>query len=458
MTFETLLAELVDRQAVGRWPRPPFRAAQLSSRGPGEDRGHFLAIEDTDGGDRYVLVDEEGPGALVRLWSANPEGAGTIRIWIDDRLVIEAPMAELLAGTTEGVGPPLAARRGGGSVLLLPLPYQRSCRVTVDRASGGGLYYTAAVRRYAPRTVIEAIEPSTLAAARDRLDQVSALLDDPVPEDLGGGGWTARGEVAPGYALTLELPPGPAVVRRLAVRSPVDDLHLVLFIDGHLAADLPVELAFGTGPGQSPYQTWWASATTDGWLELRLPLPYRSRARIDLRSMGRGSGSAQIEADVDPTDAMPDLEIRGSWRTQTLPTRPRTVWRGADLVGPGILVADTLVVDNPAEGWWGAGDVILTVDGGAAPTLAGTGTEDYYGAAWCSHEAFASALAAQPRSDAGGPDPCTNARGVSVWTRGRSLDRVPFPRRLAFDLEVRHREDTSIRYTLGVWWYRYVGR
>ena len=42
----------------------------------------------------------DGPGCVVRIWSADPDDAGKIRIYLDEAKepVIEAPLTELLGG------------------------------------------------------------------------------------------------------------------------------------------------------------------------------------------------------------------------------------------------------------------------------------------------------------------------------------------------------------------------
>src|SRR6202040_3733968 len=48
----------------------------------------------------HVLAEMDGPGCVVRIWSADPADAGNVRIYLDEAKdpVIEAPLAELLAG------------------------------------------------------------------------------------------------------------------------------------------------------------------------------------------------------------------------------------------------------------------------------------------------------------------------------------------------------------------------
>ncbi len=43
---------------------------------------------------------------------------------------------------------------------------------------------------------------------------------------------------------------------------------------------------------------------------------------------------------------------------------------------------------NPKGGWWGEGDEKFFVDGERFPSTFGTGTEDYFGYAWCSEKTF----------------------------------------------------------------------
>ncbi|MCA9286584.1 MAG: hypothetical protein KDA22_15270, partial [Phycisphaerales bacterium] len=120
VTTAALVEEMIDRSAVARLPDPGYRCIQFSSYdrasiAPTEhdtwfangDAGHFLRVEDRDGRTEHVMVDATGPGAVVRIWSANPEG--TLRVYLDDAEapVLEWPMADILAGKGP-VAPPLA--------------------------------------------------------------------------------------------------------------------------------------------------------------------------------------------------------------------------------------------------------------------------------------------------------------------------------------------------------------
>ena len=97
----------------------------------------------------------------------------------------------------------------------------------------------------------------------------------------------------------------------------------------------------------------------------------------------------------------------------------------------GVYVGDTLTMFN-GDAWWGEGDEKVYVDGEKFPSHFGTGTEDYYGYAWCRPEYFTAPFHAQP--EGGGQ----SAGGFSVNYRYRALDAIPFTKSFQFDMELWH--------------------
>lgn len=65
--------------------------------------------------------------------------------------------------------------------------------------------------------------------------------------------------------------------------------------------------------------------------------------------------------------------------------------------GRGHYVGTFLAWIQMAEGWWGEGEVKFYVDGDDLnPTICGTGTEDYFGGAWCFGETFSTPFSGYP--------------------------------------------------------------
>ena len=97
----------------------------------------------------HVLAEMDGPGCVVNIWSADPDDAGNIRIYLDEAKdpVIEAPLTELLGGKwktkidgkeTTPFPDPIACERSRGFNLYFPIAYAKHCKITVDKPD---LYY-----------------------------------------------------------------------------------------------------------------------------------------------------------------------------------------------------------------------------------------------------------------------------------------------------------------------------
>jgi hypothetical protein len=104
-------------------------------------------------------------------------------------------------------------------------------------------------------------------------------------------------------------------------------------------------------------------------------------------------------------------------------SQPAFDWNYLTAQGQGVLAGDVLTVMNTSPDWWGEGDEKIFVDGEAFPSHLGTGTEDYYGYAYCTPEFFEDPFHAQPRAD--GP----RNFGRVTNLRCRSLDAIPFDSR-----------------------------
>jgi len=99
--------------------------------------------------------------------------------------------------------------------------------------------------------------------------------------------------------------------------------------------------------------------------------------------------------------------------------------------GKGVFVGDALAIFNTTRDWWGEGDEKIYVDGEIFPSHFGTGTEDYYGYAWCRPEVFTDhPYIAQPQG-AG-----SFAVALSVNSRYRALDAIPFNQSIQVDMEL----------------------
>jgi len=228
VALDGLLDEMIDLRALCEFPDPPFTCRQFSSydrhaESPEKDwfangdAGNYIRVEERGGRKEYVMMDAEGPGAVVRIWSANPNG--TLRFYLDGNEVpaLEGSMKKLLSGAFPGIPKPLSGKRSMGWNLYFPIPYVRHCKVTSD---AGGFYYHVGYRTYAEGTTVRSFSMDDFHALARKIDRIADRLNSP---RLGGGPPATRerqhfGEnVAAGGTQTLLELAGPAAICELTV-------------------------------------------------------------------------------------------------------------------------------------------------------------------------------------------------------------------------------------------------
>jgi hypothetical protein len=128
-----------------------------------------------------------------------------------------------------------------------------------------------------------------------------------------------------------------------------------------------------------------------------------------------------------------------------------TDWNYLTARGKGVFAGVAFAIDNPDRAWWGEGDEKIYVDGESQPSWFGTGTEDYYGYAWCWPGLFHHAYHNQPRCDGPG-----NYGRTSV-NRFHIMDRIPFQQSYKFDMEIWHWKECKVNLAVTTYWYAMPG-
>jgi hypothetical protein len=103
----------------------------------------------------------------------------------------------------------------------------------------------------------------------------------------------------------------------------------------------------------------------------------------------------------------------------------------------------------------GEGDEKIYVDGETFPSHFGTGTEDYYGYAWCCPIPFVHPFHGQPRAD--GHKHGDNNWGHTTVSRVRALDAIPFTKSFKFDMEIWHWRECEEAYAATTFFYAAPG-
>jgi hypothetical protein len=482
VTLQSLLAEMIDFDAVARWPAPAYTCRQASSYDrakvapdkPGwfanGDHSKFIRVETARGRREHVMMDAEGPGCVVRFWlTTNERKKGALRVYLDgaEAPAVEFPTFDLLAGDLR-VGAPLATAHpgytpggGGGNTLYFPIPYARRCTITWEDADPGKVgprYYQINYRTWPAGTRVRTFSMADLEQARPQVDRVNKALADP-PVFAGGRLVTLERAIEPGREAEIDLPPGPAAVRRLEMKltsDPSEELGpalratvLRMSFDGEETAWCPVSDFSGSGVGINALRSWYRDVAPDGAMTCRWVMPYRRSGRLALSNLGKQAVKVRLSARVGEW-AWDDrsMHFHANWRQQfEIPTKPFSDWNYIAIAGRGVYVGDGLALFNPLPSWYGEGDEKIWVDGESFPSHVGTGTEDYYNFSWAPKPVFQTPFANEVRLD----QPAT--QGYNVVTRTRNLDGIPFGKSLAFDIEIIPWKETRLTYAAVTYWY-----
>ncbi len=497
VSVASLLQEMTDRSALARYPNPAWRAYQASSYDRASvrpdtaswfanwDRSQFLRTDSVDGRREFVLLDADGPGAVVRFWVtvADYGGKGTLRIYLDHAAepVIEGEVLSLISGGVLAEAPLSASVAEAtpylqrGHNLYLPVPYARHCKITYEsptivrpgKDSKECFYYNIGYRTYEPGTRVRTFARSELEACRDLQKQVCAQLLEPTEPEGGRTAGCDMKNLADGpQRLALD---GAAAISRLSVRLQAENLEqalrstvLRMTFDGDETVWVPVGDFFGTGNRLKPYSTYFTSVSADTLFTCRWVMPYRDSCSVVLENVRGDRVKASLEVTTVPwrwDDR--SMHFGAGW------TEYNHLYTGATrdmegtaaqcdlnfvrLQGKGVYVGDALTLFNSVADWWGEGDEKIYVDNERFPSHFGTGTEDYYGYAWCMHPPFSHPFIAQP--DGSGDTQVGHVANV----RFRALDAIPFTTSLVFDMEMWHWASTYINYAPTTFWYMMPG-
>jgi len=500
ITLGSLLDEMTNREGLTYFPQPDYSVKQFSSydrlsKSPdsegwyaNRDYTHFIREEDNNGRREFVLFDAEGPGAVVRYWmtfAGAGASEGILRIYIDNQ---EDPVVEdnvlkvlsggLLAGEPLGTSvSPLSDYQRRGHNLYLPIPYDKHCKITYECDSiviteerrRPSVYYNINYRIYDPGTPVESFSKEVLEQSKDLIGLTCQKLlesEAPDPEEVFE---VDDQKLEPGDTIILSFHDPSKAVSEISIDLSAENLNqalrstvLSVVFDGINSVWVPVGEFFGTGYQVHPSKTWYSQVSESGTMKSKWIMPYRKTGHLSIINFGDQpidlSASVSI---VDYNWKGSSMYFGASWHelNQINSARPRSDkehdWHFdvnyVNLEGQGVYVGDALTVFNTADAWWGEGDEKIFVDNESFPSCIGTGTEDYYGYAWCRPEIFTHPFIAQP-SGAGNFHP-----GMTVNMRYRTLDAMPFSTSIQSDIELWHWVQTTINYAMTAYWYAKPG-
>ena len=481
LSYVDLVHRMVDLEQLAVRPAEGETCAQWSSwdRSSQYDPEtgkyvHWDANDDGPGfirqeGDRIVMAEMEGPGCIWRIWSARAE-EGHVKIYLDgsDKPAVDLPFKNYFSGDTVPFNYPLlsydlAAMGCRGQNLYYPIPYRKSCKVVAH--PGWGRYYQFVYTTYPKGTAVPTFKADLSEQEVDALKRVDRFFaqnlgSDPAPPREGQQSQRGEGTVRVGETLSLDLQ-GPRAITAIRCRmergdredemAAARDLVLRITWDGQEkpAVWCPVGDFFGTAPGINPYRSLTTGMTESGAYALWY-MPFRENARIEV--VNEGSKDRRFEYEIvhaplsRPFDELSYFHSKWHRDAHEVAADRWPDWTMLRTQGRGRYCGVMLHVWNPQGGWWGEGDEKFFVDGEKFPSTFGTGSEDYFGYAWCHPGLFERPYHGQTMTQ-------KNQGHQSVF-RWQVPDSVPFQQSFEAAIEKYYRtEERGTEYACTVNWY-----
>jgi hypothetical protein len=238
----------------------------------------------------------------------------------------------------------------------------------------------------------------------------------------------------------IAAPAGGAEITELVLdvdRVDADAMRRTILVgtfDGDRTIEAPLGDFFAFEPDGIDVVALPVSSSHDGHFVLRFPMRYLAEAAFELVDAGAGplGASLTVTQRARPFDSSA-MYFHATWTgIEEIDVYEPGIFRVADLVGEGLYVGTVLHVSNPSTRWWGEGDEQIWIDGESFPSHFGTGTEDYFGYAFCTTGTFSHPYFGETRAN-----PTDFAGFVSLY-RFHVVDPIPFTESLVFDLEALH--------------------
>ncbi|HZY64143.1 MAG TPA: glycoside hydrolase family 172 protein [Edaphobacter sp.] len=221
--------------------------------------------------------------------------------------------------------------------------------------------------------------------------------------------------VAPGATETVLDADGPGVISHIwfTINDP-EQYHLKrivlrIYWDGEQTPSVETPIGDFFGLGLGTYHNWQSEMLSVGSvkaLNCYFPMPFQHHARItitnegkdrinslyyniDYRTMSQPLPSDTVYFHAQYRQATPNHGWTNDWANNGTPLvnnkanldgKDNYVWMEAK--GHGQFVGVTMSVLQNQDSWWGEGDDMFFIDGAKRPSIAGTGSEDYFLGAW----------------------------------------------------------------------------
>ncbi len=303
------------------------------------------------------------------------------------------------------------------------------------------------------------------------------------------GNW--QNPIKPGETRTIAELAGPGIIQHIWITiATAEHYHLKkivlrMYWDGaeSPAVEAPIGDFFGLGLGEYfLYESGPLSVGSQKALNSNFPMPFRKSARITVTHEGEQNIRAfYYNIDWEKHRTLDDdLAYFHAEYRQGVPTdgwtedwtrngdpkvykHPNPKGEGnyviAEAEGRGHFVGVTHSILQNQGDWWGEGDEMIFIDNRSTPKMIGTGSEDYYGGAWCYGNCgispFGSSYPTFAYQRYGNPINGGDNRGAKWMVyRFHTESPIPFTKYLKMTIEHGHGNHRSDNFFTVAYWYQ----
>ncbi|WP_462319512.1 glycoside hydrolase family 172 protein [Marinilabilia sp.] len=427
-------------------------------------------------GDNMVLAEMEGPGAIVRIWSANP-GKGHVKVFIDgnEAPAIDMPFRDYFNTSTlpafsySNLVYETSAR---GFNNYVPITFQESIKIVAEPE--WGQYYHFNYVTFPDKTEVEVFKQNPSDEAKESLQRVNQFFENDlgqrpsvssepllIEETIALQPEEKQSLVIEGKraisAFNVEVNNIPDSLKEEVLRKTI--LSVTWDNDNEPAIWSPLGDFFGSAPGYNHYKTLPMGMTEEGMYSFWY-MPFESLANIEIQNHSDVPVEYRISLkhEENPFRKNNYGRFHAKWHRDIMPVEEERWpdWTVLKTRGEGRFVGMFLSVWNPKGGhcvqdggegqhWWGEGDEKFFVDGEEFPSTYGTGTEDYFGYAWCVPNFFQHAYHSQNYTE--------DNMGHQSLNRWQIIDNVPFQESFEAYMEKYFPNKWPTQYATVAYWY-----
>ncbi|MBN2594898.1 MAG: DUF2961 domain-containing protein, partial [Sedimentisphaerales bacterium] len=364
--------------------------------------------------------------------------------------------------------PALVHTTARGRNCYVPIPFQKSCRIVGEEKWGA--YYHFTYTKYSEGTVLPTFKRDLSEAESRALDKANEILSKggPAPAGLSPDAERAEtsGIIMPGDRFVTVLD-GPRAVTAFGINGKFenrqDEIEALRDIIIQITYDdedkpavwSPLGDFFGTAPGVNLYRSFPLGMTEEGYY-CNWYMPFATSLKFELINEGDKPRTLDLWGTIEPLKRPIEQlgRFHARWHRDAFlpedPERKAIDWTMLKTEGRGRFCGVMLHVWNPRGGWWGEGDEKFFVDGEKFPSTIGTGSEDYFGYAWCNPALFENCYHNQTISN--------NNRGHVSVNRWHITDNVPFQSSFEAAIEKYYPNERPTLYASTVYWYQVAGQ